>query len=364
MPNYKNFAFISYSHRDMAIARWLQKKLERFKLPTAIHNEIDSNSRYLRPVFRDQSDLNTGILSYELRKHLEESKYLILICSKNSAQSQWVSDEAKTFVDMGRLDRIIPVIIPDDEKKERDLFPIFLREYFELFPDKELLGINIRTLGRQQAIVRVVSRMLNVSFDSLWTRHKRQQRFHIMLYSAASVVTLVLTYIFAMPVSFSISVNKEHSNLPTQGAVSLIVNGAKYISTMDDPEFDDVRMPGYKRFGKVSVTAHSQYFKNVDTIISVGFGLHRDVSLSLKRDNTFSYYKGVVYDEDMNPIPNVEVSVADKSVITDLSGAFDIVLPIEEQRIEQNVTLSKKGFKTLFIEDESPGINLKYVMHQ
>ena len=108
---YQNFAFISYSHRDMGVAKWLQKRLERFKLPTEIHNEIDAKSRYLRPVFRDQSDLNTGILGDELRKNLEESKFLILICSKNSAQSQWVSDEAKAFtlpLEMQRIEQSIP----------------------------------------------------------------------------------------------------------------------------------------------------------------------------------------------------------------------------------------------------------------
>ena len=46
---FKNFAFISYSHRDMKIARWLQRHLESYKLPTEIHNDIEAGSRYLRP---------------------------------------------------------------------------------------------------------------------------------------------------------------------------------------------------------------------------------------------------------------------------------------------------------------------------
>ena len=60
--NFTTYAFISYSHRDMAVAKWLQKNLEAFMLPTEVHNDIEANSRYLRPIFRDQSDLNTGIL--------------------------------------------------------------------------------------------------------------------------------------------------------------------------------------------------------------------------------------------------------------------------------------------------------------
>jgi len=31
--NYKYKAFISYSHTDMKFARWLQKKIENYKIP-------------------------------------------------------------------------------------------------------------------------------------------------------------------------------------------------------------------------------------------------------------------------------------------------------------------------------------------
>ncbi len=220
---YKNFAFISYSHRDLAIAKWLQKNLERFKLPTEIHNEIDAKSKYLRPVFRDQSDLNTGILGDELRKNLDASKFLILICSKNSARSQWVSDEAKAFVEMGRLDRIIPVIIPDGSTNERDLFPTYLREYFEQYPDKELLGVNIREVGKEKALIRVVSRMLNVSFDSLWKRHQRQKRIKLIFGTSVSIIIGMATYLFAFPVTVRIFVAVQSSMLPTSGEIILNV---------------------------------------------------------------------------------------------------------------------------------------------
>ena len=127
---YSLYAFISYSHRDMAVAKWLQKRLERFRLPTEIHNDIEEGSKYLRPIFRDQSDLNTGILGDELRHNLLRSKFLILICSQSSSRSEWVSAEARTFVEAGRLDRIIPVFIPDGTTPEPELFPAFLRDYF------------------------------------------------------------------------------------------------------------------------------------------------------------------------------------------------------------------------------------------
>jgi len=361
---FKKFAFISYSHRDMAVAKWLQKNLERFKLPTEIHNDIDAKSRYLRPVFRDQSDLNTGILGDELRKNLEESKYLILICSKNSAQSQWVSDEAKAFVEMGRLDRIIPVIIPDGNINERDLFPSYLREYFQQHPDKELLGVNIGEVGKEKALIRVVSRMLSVSFDSLWKRHQRQKRAKIAVVAVASILTLAATYLFAIPVTVNVAVRPESSNLPTSGNITLNVNGGEYTSPVGNPQFDGIRLPGYKRFSDISIGTDAQFFENIDTIISTGFGMQKNIALNLKRDESFAIFKGTVYNDDMNPLSGVEISVAGYSATTISTGEFVITLPLELQRIEQTISLSKDGYNPIVREDETPGTDLRFIMHE
>lgn len=361
---YKNFAFISYSHRDIAIAKWLQRNLERFKLPTEIHNDINAKSRYLRPVFRDQSDLNTGILGYELRKNLEESKYLILICSKNSAQSQWVSDEAKAFVEMGRLDKIIPIIIPEIGINERNLFPFYLRKLFEQNHDKELLGINIGEVGREKTLIRVVSRMLNVSFDSLWKRHRRQKRLRILSVSATIVIALLASYLFAIPVTVHVSVNPQSTSLPTPGNITINVNGAEYTSPVNNPAFDEIRLPGNKRFSHIKLSAEAQFFVPIDTVIPTGFGLRRYINLDLLRDDAFSIFRGIVYDVDMNPLPGVEVSVDGFSATTISNGEFSIRLPLELQRIEQTITLTKDGYIQIKREDETPGTELKFIMHK
>ena len=60
----QNFVFISYNHKDVKWAQWLQKKLEWYRLPTEAHNEF-SDSRYIRPVFRDRDNLTLeqGVLN-------------------------------------------------------------------------------------------------------------------------------------------------------------------------------------------------------------------------------------------------------------------------------------------------------------
>lgn len=364
MCAYHNFAFISYSHRDMAVAKWLQKNLESFKLPTRIFNEIDVKSRYLRPIFRDQSDLNAGILGAELRKHLEESKYLILLCSKYSAQSQWVSDEAKAFVEMGRIDRIIPVILPDSKQDDKVLYPIYLREYFRQYPNNELLGINLRAIGKEKALIRIVSRMLDVSFDSLWKRHQRQNKLRIITYSFISILSLTVAYLFAVPVTLRISVNPQTSNLPSRGDITLNVDGGVYISPISDPQFEDIELPGYNRFSHIRITTDAPFFDSKDTIISTGIGIQKEIEVNLNRDNSFAIYKGIVYDDELEPLSSVKVSVAGQTNITNNNGEFAITIPIEMQRIEQTITLIKDGYKSVIREDETPGTESKFIMHK
>ena len=361
---FHNFAFISYSHRDMSTARWLQKRLESFRLPTEVHNDIEAGGKYIRPVFRDQSDLNTGILSDELRRNLEQSKFLILICSEHSASSQWVSEEARAFVEMGRLDRIIPVILPSGDTSERELFPIFLREYFVKNPDKELLGINIGEVGKEKALIRIVSKMLGVSFDSLWKRYLRKKRTRIISATFLSLILAAIAYLFAIPVNLDIDVSMQKGILPFGEDLVLRVDSARYLSSPQNPHFDIIRIPGYKRLSDIRITLKSEYFNPIDTIIPTGFGLRKNINLRMYRDNTFALYKGIVYDPDMNPLEGVEVKVGDSFSRTDSAGAFSISIPLDKQRIELPVNLSKEGYEPVAREDESPGEDLKYVMHK
>ena len=44
--DYQYYAFISYSHKDMKWARWLQKRLETYKLPSKLQeNETDRKEK-------------------------------------------------------------------------------------------------------------------------------------------------------------------------------------------------------------------------------------------------------------------------------------------------------------------------------
>ena len=135
---YRYFAFISYSSKDSQYAEELQEFLQEFKLPTIIREEYNLPET-LSPIFRDVTDLPIEELQKILRQELERSRFLIIICTPNSAVSQWVNREAEYFIELGRYDRIIPYIIsgvPGGGRNE--CFPAILRKPPEYWPNPHL----------------------------------------------------------------------------------------------------------------------------------------------------------------------------------------------------------------------------------
>ena len=57
------FAFISYKREDEKWAKWLQHKLEHYKLPVNVRKENPSLPQNIRPVFKDTSELASGVLA-------------------------------------------------------------------------------------------------------------------------------------------------------------------------------------------------------------------------------------------------------------------------------------------------------------
>lgn len=190
--NKKYYAFISYKREDERWAKWLQHKLEHYKLPSNLNGRTDL-PREIRPVFRDTSELNPGNLPQQIHGALVASRHLIVICSPHSAQSEWVNKEVETFIAMGKQDCIIPFIIegrPYAEDSSEECFPPAIRN---LPKEQELLGANITEMGRDAAAVKTVAQMFGVRFDTLWKRYEREQK-----YRRAMVVAAVALFILAV----------------------------------------------------------------------------------------------------------------------------------------------------------------------
>ena len=184
-------AFISYSTTDEKWAKWLWQKLEYYAVPSNLRQEHPELPKHLRPVFWYKQDLSGTGLENALHKELDASGYLIVICSPSSAKSDWVNKEVLRFVELGRQDKIIPLIVagsPNARNASEECFPPALRN---LPKEQELRGIDLRRKeGKQHALVDVIATLLGVRFNDLWQRHKRHRKKIIKL------ITSILLLIF------------------------------------------------------------------------------------------------------------------------------------------------------------------------
>ena len=185
MDEFKYFAFISYSWKDKKEARWLQRELEGYSIPVTLKKENPELPERIRPVFRDVSDLDLGVLPENISKALQMSRFMIVLCSPDSAGSKWVNLEIRDFcscvesIGDNPRDRIIPVIVRKPQGGKGDA-----SGYSECFPDaltklsaeQELLAANYFEAGRKSAFIKIVARMLGISFDTLWQRNRRRLR--------------------------------------------------------------------------------------------------------------------------------------------------------------------------------------------
>lgn len=172
--SHKYFAFISYQRKDEEWARWLHHQLEHYHLPIQLIENNPDLPHELRPLFLDEAELSGGSLSEKIHSALVNSKYLIVLCSTDSAKSTWVNAEVQTFIDLQRTNRIIPLIINgipySDDANE--CFTPALKKLRGT--ENERYAINAK-YGREMASVKVVAELLGVQFDILWSRYEREK---------------------------------------------------------------------------------------------------------------------------------------------------------------------------------------------
>jgi TIR domain-containing protein len=215
-PDFRYWAFISYSQRDVKWALWLHRELETYRLPRALVGRPIGQTkvpRRLLPVFRDRDELpSAGDLRGKIRESLEASRALIVICSPYGAASPWVNEEVRSFKVLGRADRIFPLIVDGEpyasERPELGLpecFPPALR--FAVAADGSVTNQRSDPLaadarddkdGRADASLKVIAGILGIGFDDLRQREQIRQRRRRLIGLGASFaagVLLAMTYI-------------------------------------------------------------------------------------------------------------------------------------------------------------------------
>lgn len=357
---YTYFAFVSYRSSDEKWAKWLQEKIEGYRLPTTIqHENSDLPKTRLRPCFRYHTDIQPNELKSELRQKLEQSKYLLVICTPRSAQSQWVGAEIDTFVELGRRDRIIPVIVegtPYSGDPETECYNPSLLKHFphsdNIDEDREILGVNIHEEGsgsaymkRERAVMQIVSRMLGVSFDKIWQRQKRRIIRRTVLSILASLLVLaalLCVWLLNQPFNSRLTL---YEATPAVEALPPMHDAVVTLTLPDDERTDTIAgfddealfryLPAKLKGQPVNVHIAAPDYLPLDTVIA----LTPDLQIPLARDpQVYGNLRATVIMDD-HLVPNRRIHIESFEVTTDANGRFSLFVPLEMQQKSYFITV-------------------------
>ena len=114
-------AFISYRHadnteEDQQWATWLHQQLEVYDVPDDLIGTTNLRGQTIPeriyPVFRDEVSLSADAdLSTTITQALDQSRFLIVLCSPRAVQSRYVNEEILHFKRTGKEDRIMAALI-------------------------------------------------------------------------------------------------------------------------------------------------------------------------------------------------------------------------------------------------------------
>lgn len=140
------YSFICHRSQDKSFALKLQKKIERYKIPS----KLNRPTRYVRHVFVDKNELRKPELKDELIEDIKKSDSLIVLCSPTSAspadgaadwgevkdwkdpsRTGWIGFEISHFMEKNPekpYAHIIPVVIDGDPEEGNCFHPLLLNE--------------------------------------------------------------------------------------------------------------------------------------------------------------------------------------------------------------------------------------------
>ena len=196
-------AFISYCHGDpdSAVAKDVQRQLEHFHIPAAIRKL--TGRKKIERIFRDKDELPISYdLGSDITEALENSEFLIVICSERTSASHWVMREIETFLQTHDINHVLTVTVRGEPA---DVIPDILtsRNVTETAPDgttytrTELLEplscdyrIGFRK-ARKEEIPRLAAAMLGCTYDQLVQRSRQyRHRVTALALSGVSLVSL------------------------------------------------------------------------------------------------------------------------------------------------------------------------------
>ena len=347
------FAFISYRHTDIKAAKRLQFLLESYNLPTMIQKMKPEAPKRFK-VFRDADELTSGVLNDELHHKLDESKYLIVICSPNSAQSKYVGEEIAYYRSKGREGEIIPFIIDGvPHSKDRECFHAQLT-----LGGLELLGIDVQVENSRfhvirfhKAFIRLVARMLDVDFGVLWNRRKHFliKLTTLMIVVFSIIIGLAVNAIHSRPFDLAVQLSQvPYKALPLSADETdslylfLSENDLRTVALKD---LDDVvlfpNIPGKYKRKSMRIVAKAYGCHMIDTIVSIASKMVLPIH---RNPETFGHIRyRIVDNETEEQLIGVTFDFGFLKVKTDDEGILNVLIPIDQQLVSYPVKIDYNG---------------------
>lgn len=186
-------AFISYSHKDSAVAVRLHRRLEGYRLPERLVGTLTARGTVpsrLTPIFRDIDELPASSdLSTEIKNALAESEALVVLCSPDAKTSRWVNREIELFRELHPYRPILPALVrgePDDS------FPPAL---FISGPDGVALEPVASDLRGDQARLgrtKLIAGLTGVGVDDLVQREAQRHLRRVMAVTASAIIAIII----------------------------------------------------------------------------------------------------------------------------------------------------------------------------
>lgn len=215
-------AFISYRHhpQDMKVAEEIQRRLERFRVPGALKKQ----GKKIERLFRDKDELPiTSSLTDTITMALENSDYLIVICSTHLKESYWCQREIETFLKTHTKDQILTVLV--DGENPYDVIPEILTYNEVVDPVTgetvrepiEPLSCDWRLPGKRavkEELPRLAAALLGCTYDELRQRQRQyKMRRLITMFSVGFCAALALAgYFLYSSIQIQKSLNESLRN--------------------------------------------------------------------------------------------------------------------------------------------------------
>ena len=349
---FKYYAFISYNSKDTTWGKRLQKKLEHYRMPATLCSEHGWKRKPINPVFFAPTDIQPGGLSKELQERLRASRHLIVLCSPNSAQSEWVGKEIEFFHNLGRTQNIHFFIvdgIPHSGDPKTECF----NPVVDKLGLPEILGANIHEriyrrpwLNKERAYVQLISKLLGVEFDTIWQRHKRQLNRKIAAWIVGGIAVLcVLAIVWRMNQPFDAKLrlheaSVHNENLPPleDAVVTMRLDNETKSDTIHTLNGSIVfsNIPHRLLNKSVQISVSCRDFLSVDTTLT----LTPDMTIDLRRDP--KVYGDVVFSlwdwHNETTIADTPIQVEGIDCVSDSSGRVAFSIPLERQKTAYQVT--------------------------